>query len=140
MEGSTVSTGAVTVIGTGNMPLNQVQGVSPRDYFYDAPLPLLNSTFSNISSSVSPIASTDFNAVFGAVRSGVFTPTQQATLASQVAVATRKGIGVRYWDTPAFPVSTRNKIWSTLWNAGVTLINVDDLVAGAGFSESGNYW
>jgi hypothetical protein len=30
----TITPGPVTVIGTGNTPLNQVQGVNPRDYFW----------------------------------------------------------------------------------------------------------
>lgn len=98
VNGTTVTPGAVTVIGTGNTPLNQVQGVSPRDYFYDAPLASLNTTASNITASVSPIASTDFAAQFGTVRNGTFNATQMALLRSQIAVAHGKGIGVRYWD------------------------------------------
>lgn len=31
-DGTSVTSGPVTVIGTGNTPLDQVQGVSPRDY------------------------------------------------------------------------------------------------------------
>ena len=134
--------GPVTVIGTGNTPLSQVQGVSPRDYFFDAPLNLLNSSFTNITSEVSPIASVDFDTVFGGdvVRTGVFSDVQNATLYSQVAYAKRKGIGARYWDTPGWPVGSRNRVWQRLWEAGSMLINVDDLVAGAGFANDGNLW
>ena len=39
-----------------------------------------------------------------------------------------------------FPISTRNRVWTTLWNAGVSLVNVDDLVAGAGLADLGNFW
>jgi len=93
VNGSTIIPGPITVIGTGNTPLNQVQGVSSRDYFFDAPLTLLNTTFSNITRSVSPIASVDFAAVFGDVRNTTLNSTQMATLTSQIAVATSKGIG-----------------------------------------------
>lgn len=89
-----------TTTGTGNTPLNQVQGVLPRDYFWDAPLPLLGSTFSNITASVSPIASTDFVPQFGNIQGGVFNSSQMALLNTQISVANGKGIGVRYWDTP----------------------------------------
>jgi hypothetical protein len=65
VNATTFTSGAVTVIGTGNTPLNLVQPVTDRDYFWDAPIPTLNSTFSNITSLVSPIASADFAAVFG---------------------------------------------------------------------------
>ena len=136
----TVKNGAVTVVGTGNTPLDLVQGVSPRDYFYDAPLPLLNGSFANITSDVSPIASTDFAVVFGDVRGITLNGTQLATLRQQVATAHGKGIAVRYWDQPAWPISTRNGIWRTLRTEGVDLINADDIVAAAGFSDEGGYW
>lgn len=63
-----------------------------------------------------------------------------ATLNTQISIAQSKGIGIRYWDTPGFPISTRNRVWSVLYNAGASLINVDDLVAGAGMSDFGNFW
>lgn len=93
-NGTGVTPGPVTVIGTGNTPLNQIQGKSPRDYFYDAPIPTLGTTFSNITSDVSPIASTDFAVVFGTIK-GKFNDTQLQTLRSQVATAKSKGILTR---------------------------------------------
>ncbi|KAK3679792.1 hypothetical protein LTR78_000168 [Recurvomyces mirabilis] len=142
-NGTAVTPGPVTVIGTGNTPLDQVQGVGnathPRDYFYDAPIPTLNTTFSNITASVSPIASTDFAVQFGNVKNETFNATQSALLASQVAVAHSKGIAVRYWDQPGWPVSTRNAIWRILWDAGVDLLNVDDLEAVGNFWEGDTY-
>lgn len=132
--------GPVTVIGTGNTPLNQVQILTHRDYFYDAPIPFLNSTFSNITNLVSPIVSTDFVPQFGTINGTSFNSTQLALLRSQIAVATGKGIGVRYWDQPAWPVSTRNAVWRTLYEEGVVLINADDILAAAGFSDESNYW
>ena len=135
-NGTTVTPGAITVIGTGNTPLNQVQGISPRDYFFDAPIPTLNSTFSNITASVSPIASADFAAVFGNVRNETLNSTQLATLRAQVGVAHAKGIAVRYWDQPGWPIGTRNGIWRQLWNEGVDLLNVDDLEGAANFWEN----
>lgn len=90
-----VTPGAVTVIGTGNTPLDQIQNKEFRDYFYDAPIPLLETTFSNITSGVSPIASADFAAVFGTVDGTEFNSTQLATLRSQIATAKRKGMLTR---------------------------------------------
>ncbi|KAI9696656.1 MAG: hypothetical protein M1820_008105 [Bogoriella megaspora] len=131
-----VTSGPVTVIGTGNTPLDQVQGVSPRDYFFDAPLPQLGTTASNITSDVSPVASVDFATVFGQVRNETFSDEQLATLRSQLATAHGKGIGARYWDQPGWPVGTRNAIWRQLWNEGVDLLNVDDLEAAANFWDN----
>ncbi|KUI67069.1 Altered inheritance of mitochondria protein 6 [Cytospora mali] len=136
-NGTGVTSGPVTVIGTGNTPLNQVQGVEPRDYFWDAPIPTLDTTFSNITSDVSPIASTDFAVQFPDVRGNQgFNDTQLALLKSQVAAAHAKGIAVRYWDQPGWPIGTRNSIWRTLWDNGVDLLNVDDLEGAANFWEN----
>ena len=55
------------------------------------------------------------------------------TLQEQVATAHGKGILVRYWDQPGWPIGTRNAIWRILWDAGVDLLNVDDLEAAANF-------
>ncbi|KAI5365214.1 Putative altered inheritance of mitochondria protein 6, PI-PLC-like catalytic [Septoria linicola] len=130
-NGTGTTSGPVTVVGTGNTPLDQVVKQSPRDIFYDAPLPTLNSTFSNITSDVSKIASTAFSGQFGMVRNGTLNATSQALLQRQIAVAHGKGIGVRYWDQPNWPVSNRDAIWRLLWAAGVDLINADDLEGAA---------
>ena len=140
VEDGAVLPGAITVIGTGNTPLDQVQGVGKRDYFYDAPLPDLGTTASNITAAVSPIASVDFAEVFGTINGTSFNSTQLATLRSQIKTANSKGILARYWDQPAWPVSTRNAIWRTLIDEGVGLINVDDVVEGAGFGGVAGYW
>jgi hypothetical protein len=134
-NGTSITPGPVTVIGTGNTPLNLVQGVSPRDYFWDAPIPTLGTTFSNITKEVSPIASTDFAVVFGSVTNQTFNDTQMSLLKSQVATAHSKGIALRYWDQPGWPIGTRNAIWRTLWDAGVDILNVDDLEGAAEFWE-----
>ncbi|KAL9100657.1 MAG: hypothetical protein Q9163_003984 [Psora crenata] len=130
----------VTVIGTGNTPLVQVQSQMPRYVFYDGPIPTLNSTFSNITSQISPIASTDFTANFGTVTGTSLNDTQLALLRQQVRTAHAKGIKLRYWNQPAWPISTRNGLWRQLRTEAVDLINVDDLEAGAGFSDYGDYW
>lgn len=135
-DGTDLTPGPVTVIGTGNTPLNQVQGVPKRDYFWDGPLATLDTTFANITKEVSPIASTDFAVVFGDIRNQTFDDEQLQTLRSQVATAHGRGIGVRYWDQPGWPVGTRNAVWRTLWDNGVDLLNVDDLEGAANFWES----
>ena len=120
--------------------MNQVQPITPRYYFYDAPIPTLNNTFSNITSLVSPIASTDFQANFGPVDGTSLNNTQLALLRAQVQVAHAKGIMLRYWDQPGWPISTRNGIWRQLKSEGVDIINVDDLQGAAGLSDESGYW
>ncbi|KIX09687.1 uncharacterized protein Z518_00768 [Rhinocladiella mackenziei CBS 650.93] len=139
-NGTGVTVGPVTVIGTGNTPLDQVQPVQQRDYFFDANLALLNSTQSNITAAVSPVASTQFSRYIGEVDGTTFNDTQLATLRGHIAEANRRGILARYWDTPAWPITTRNAVWSTLIEEGVGLLNADDLPAAAGFGGVAGYW
>lgn len=139
-NGTAITPGPVTVIGTGNTPLDQVQPVKNRDYFFDANLALLNSSQSNITAEVSPIASTQFSLYIGAINGTTFNDSQLATISSHLAVAKSKGIVGRYWDTPAWPTSTRNAVWTTLLKAGVGLINADDVVEAAGFGGVAALW
>jgi hypothetical protein len=142
-DGKTLSSSAVTIIGTGNtpesyfLPTDPASASNPRYNFFDAPLATLNST--NLTSVISPIASTDFAAVFGPIRNSgplnsaypVFSSSQLSTLRSQVAIAKKRGIVARYWDQPLWPPSTRDAVWRLLYNEGVGLINADDLEAAA---------
>jgi hypothetical protein len=120
----------------GNTPLNLVQTITDRGYFWDAPIPTLNSTFSNITSLVSPIASTDFAANFGPVLGTSLNSTQLDLLRAQVKTAHDKGIKLRYWDQPGWPISTRDGIWRQLRAEGVDLINADGVAAAAGFGDT----
>ncbi|KAF2703456.1 hypothetical protein K504DRAFT_463517 [Pleomassaria siparia CBS 279.74] len=137
-DGRTFTSGPVTVVGTGNAPLSAVQAAVPRYAFYDAPLALLDSSFANLTSDDSPIASVNFADVFGdddvVVRGGgALGEDALVTLRRQVKVAHDKGIKTRYWNQPAWPVGARNRIWKQLWDEGVDLLNVDDLSGAAGF-------
>lgn len=139
-NGTAITPGAVTVIGTGNTPLDQVQPVMNRDYFFDAQLSQLDGLQSNITAFVSPIASTDFGAQIGEINGTTFNSTQLETIIYQIGVAKSKGIMARYWDTPAWPISTRNAVWETLLGQGVGLLNADDLPAAAGFGAYYGKW
>ena len=139
-NGTGVTPGPITVIGTGNTPLNQIQPIQQRDYFFDAGLTLLSTTQSNITAAVSPVASTDFMAAIGPVNGTTLNSTQSAALKSQIAVAKSKGILARYWDTPAWPINTRNALWEILLENGVGLLNADDLPAAAGFGAYYGQW
>ncbi|KKY22208.1 putative alkaline phosphatase [Diplodia seriata] len=144
---ATLVAGPVTVIGTGNTRLSDVlnqtsssssddDANAARDFFLDAPLADLPDDITG--PEISPVASTDFAAVFGDVGSAAvpaLNETQLATLREQVAAARDRGIAARYWDAPAWPVGTRNAVWRTLLDEGVALLNVDDLEGASGFWE-----
>ena len=129
----TITESAVTVIGTGNTPLNLVGPVEDRDYFFDGPLAELDTPeFSELTSLVSPIASTSLVDTVGALAMGDeegLNSTQLESVRAQIESAKSKGIGARYWETPGWPVRTRNQIWRTLLKEGVALLNADDLEA-----------
>lgn len=126
-----VTNGAITVIGTGNTPYDMVGPVADRDYFFDANLETLDDPENqDITSVISPIASGGFTRAIGSVApeaDPILNDKQMSTLRAQIATAKEKGIGARYWDTPYFPVRTRNLVWRTLLHEGVALLNADDL-------------
>ncbi|KAE8152505.1 hypothetical protein BDV25DRAFT_150985 [Aspergillus avenaceus] len=135
-KNQTVTSGPITVIGTGNTPLNMVAPVADRDYFFDAHLDALKED-TQITSLISPIASTSFGQTVGRVSYGtdgtVLSDEQLETLRAQIKLANERGIGARYWETPYFPIRTRNAIWQILLQEGVALLNADDLDAVAAY-------
>lgn len=136
-DGKTITNGAVTIIGTGETPLDMVAPVADRDYFFDAPLAKLNDPkYAEVTGLVSPVASTDFEATVGKVTGDtepILNEDQLRALRDQIAIANKRGIGARYWNTPYFPVRRRNHIWRLLLREGVILLNADDLDAVAAY-------
>ncbi|KAK7064150.1 alkaline phosphatase [Favolaschia claudopus] len=118
----------VVVVGTGNTPLAGVQALSPRDFFFDAPLTTLNSTFDI---TLSPIASTDYEVAVGWSGIGSINDTQLAAIKKFVGDAHSLNIRARFWDTPGWPISARNNVWKTLIDNGADWLNADDLEAAA---------
>ncbi|KAA6413157.1 MAG: hypothetical protein FRX48_02901 [Lasallia pustulata] len=126
--------GPITVIGTGNSPLDIISAASVRDYFYDAPLDTLTTAAgNNISATLSPIASASFLEQIGVVRniSAPLNSSQLAVLRQQVGAAHARGILVRYYELPAWPIGLRDGVWRVLWDEGVDFINADDVAAAA---------
>ncbi|KKY18385.1 putative alkaline phosphatase [Phaeomoniella chlamydospora] len=141
-----ITHGPVTIIGTGNAPLSSFLALdSPRDFFYDAPINLLTTNPSpseEITSLTSLTSSTSFLSSIGypAYGSSGFSESQLEKIQSQIKAAKDKGIGMRYWDTPAWPLGVRNLIWRTLTDFGVFLLNADGLGEAAGEEEGGGVW
>ncbi|EPQ64874.1 Bgt-1089 [Blumeria graminis f. sp. tritici] len=129
--------GPVTVIGTGNTPLDLVKSANPRNYFFDAPISALDNSLSDLTYHVSPVASAAFSTTFGGVSGSGLNEGQLALLRKHISVAHPRGIRLRYWDQPGWPYSTRNQIWRQLKGEGVDFINADDVEAAAGL---GNMW
>lgn len=126
-NGSEVVHGAVTVHFTGDAPFEMMlENTTYRDYFYDAPLNDLKSGKYAPENSI--IASAPFGREIGRVAWGrEVSSEQKEKIRTQVREAHERGIMVRYWDTPGWPVSVRNKVWGCVIGEGVDLLNADDL-------------
>ncbi|KAI9758642.1 MAG: hypothetical protein M4579_002953 [Chaenotheca gracillima] len=82
---------------------------------------------SQYTSENSHYASVAFGASIGRLWSSSFTKTQLELLRGQVRGAHRRGLKVRYWDLPDWPVWLRKKVWRVVMSEGVDILNVDDL-------------
>ncbi|GKT85137.1 PLC-like phosphodiesterase [Colletotrichum tofieldiae] len=118
--------GPITVVGTGNTPFELVaENSTYRDTFFDAPLLKLDSHDFNLTNSY--YTSVSFKKAIGTVWFGDLSEAQVTKLRDQVKEAHSRGLKVRYWDLPAWPISIRNHIWDVLVREGVDILNVDDL-------------
>ncbi|KAI1455238.1 PLC-like phosphodiesterase [Annulohypoxylon moriforme] len=136
-EDGVVNKRQITVVGTGNTPFDLVvKNSTYRDVFFDAPLADMwedpdtsdsesaKDTIYNETNSL--YASTSFGETVGHVITG-FSDEQLRTIRGQIKGAHRRGLKVRYWDTPGWPVGIRNNVWHTLMEEGADILNVDDL-------------
>lgn len=118
--------GPITIVASGNAPFDLVTANDTyRDIFYDAPLDDLGSGKYNISNSF--YASAALGKAIGKTTLGSFTVQEKAVLTSQVSNARSQGLLSRYWDTPAWPVNVRDRVWNTLMDHEVGMLNVDSL-------------
>ncbi|PWN46522.1 hypothetical protein IE53DRAFT_391302 [Violaceomyces palustris] len=134
-ENGRIIPGPILVIGTGNTPIDQVAPLQERDYFFDAPLSNLSSSFVDSkgetyewNSTLSPLASVDFELVVPGYR-GIQEPSDQviSNLSQIIDLAHQKGIQTRFWDTPNWPIFARERVNTLLLSLGSDWINADDL-------------
>ncbi|KAI0169596.1 hypothetical protein GGR52DRAFT_573658 [Hypoxylon sp. FL1284] len=132
----------VTVVGTGNTPFDLVvKNSTYRDAFFDAPIADLwedpddpdsapTEDAAKYDSTNSFYASASLIEVVG-VGFGGFGEDQLRNLRGQIKGAHKRGLQVRYWETPSWPIGLRNKIWHSLMEEGADILNVDDLRSAA---------
>jgi hypothetical protein len=127
-NGTTLTSRPITAVATGNAPFDLlISNSSHRDIFYDAPLDRINPQ-SPYNATNSYYASTSFSSALGTIWSEP-SSSQLATMRAQIAAAHAQGLKARYWETPAWPRGLRNHLWNVLVEAGVDVLNVDDLQA-----------
>ncbi|KAJ5118490.1 altered inheritance of mitochondria protein 6 [Penicillium atrosanguineum] len=138
-NGSEVLNRPITIVASGDAPLEQIlKSTTHRDIFYDAPLDVLaHPTFSTVTDlkmdgSIfndhnSYYASVDFHRSIGSLPLSRLSQGQLAKIKNQIQVAHERGLKVRYWGTPKWPVGLRNYVWRALVREGVDVLNVHDL-------------
>ncbi|TVY12863.1 Altered inheritance of mitochondria protein 6-like, partial [Lachnellula arida] len=121
----------LTIVATGEAPFDSIiANETYRDIFYDAPLTSLPlDTGYNVNNSY--YASTSLSNAIGKTRSSKLSANQKGKITRQVQRAGELGLKSRYWDTPAWPVGWRNRVWESLIELGADVLNVDDLTAAA---------
>ncbi|GAA5882264.1 hypothetical protein JCM16303_002309 [Sporobolomyces ruberrimus] len=117
----------VTIVCTGNCPVDLVKQQQPRFIFYDAPLADIESV--DYGSEVAPLASTSLKRMFGMIGSLDLSGDRLQEIRRLVNIAHSKGIKARFWETPGWPAFKRDSTWRTLLNNGVDWINADNLKA-----------
>ncbi|KAI9785351.1 MAG: Altered inheritance of mitochondria protein 6 [Geoglossum umbratile] len=77
-------------------------------------------------------ASASFGDTVGRVWRGHLSDEQLNIIRGQIQGAHRRGLKVRYWDLPSWPIGKRNRVWNILVREGIDILNVDDLRAASG--------
>lgn len=72
-------------------------------------------------------ASTSFTRSVGRVWGSRLTQAQLQLVRAQIRGAHQRGLKVRYWALPSWPMGLRNHVWHILMREGVDILNVDDL-------------
>jgi hypothetical protein len=129
-DGTTLTSRPITAVATGNAPFDLLTSNSTHlDIFFDVPLDRITSSPpSPYNATNSYYASTSLSSTIGPIWSKPST-SQLATMRAQIAAAHAHGLKARYWETPAWPRGLRNHVWNVLVEAGVDVLNVDDLMA-----------
>ena len=87
-------------------------------------------------------ASTSFTQSIGRVWGSRLTQDQLQLIRGQIRGAHQRGLKVRYWSLPAWPIGLRNHIWHILIREGVDMLNVDDLrhATGRDWRKTKGWW
>ncbi|KAJ4323682.1 Altered inheritance of mitochondria protein 6 [Neodidymelliopsis sp. IMI 364377] len=91
---------------------------------------------SHFDSTNSFYASTNFKKSIGRIWFGHLTRKQRALIRGQIKGAHDRGLKVRYWGAPKWPIALRNRVWWDLVDMGVDYLNGDDLVGMTRFDWS----
>jgi hypothetical protein len=130
--------GPITVIGTGNTPIEKVlnQG-ERRDIFLDGPLDKLGGPEDDtVQFAISPVVSASLRMLIQQRKIvEPLTEQQVQQVKTQVDIAHKRGMKTRIWDTPWWPVTTKRSIWKQIIEEiHSDLLNADDLAEAVSFN------
>jgi hypothetical protein len=115
---------AVIVIVSGNRPRELMALQKVRYAFYDGRLSDLDC---DDSAELIPLISDNWNSHFTWRGNGPMSLEESRKLRDIVEKAHAKGRRIRFWSTPDKPSANREALWTELHEAGVDLLNTDDL-------------
>jgi hypothetical protein len=116
--------GAITVIVSGNRPLELMRSQPVRYAGYDGRLTELDS---DAPATLIPMLSDLWGRHFTWGGEGAMPAEERQKLSEVVQKAHATGRFVRFWATPDTPSPARAAVWRELLAAGVDLVNTDDL-------------
>jgi len=125
----------VMVIVSGNRPIEYMMQQTERFAFVDGRMPDLTQAYAP---HLMPLVSDRWTKYFSWMGKGEIPDKERSQLRTYVQDAHEKGQMIRFWATPDMPGKEREALWRELLEAGVDLINTDDLAGLQMFLLTGN--
>ena len=116
--------GSVMVIVSGNRPIEYMMKQTRRFAFVDGRMKDLEEDYSPL---LMPLISDRWTKHFSWMGKGEMPQEEKERLRLYVQQAHEKGQLIRFWASPDKPGKQRDALWTELREAGVDLINTDDL-------------
>jgi hypothetical protein len=116
--------GSVMVVVSGNRPIDYMMKQTERLAFVDGRMENLTEEYSPL---LMPLISDRWTKYFTWRGKGDMPEEERVQLRLYVQDAHKNGQLIRFWATPDSPGKERDAIWTELVDAGVDLINTDDL-------------
>jgi len=116
--------GRVMVVVSGNRPIEYMQQQRVRRAFVDGRMEDLKNDHAAL---LMPLISDRWSNYFSWKGKGTMPEQERLQLREFVLTAHKEGQLVRFWATPDRPGEEREAVWTALLDAGVDLINTDDL-------------
>jgi len=116
--------GSVMVVVSGNRPVEYMMQQTQRFAFVDGRMKDLTEEYSPL---LMPLISDRWTKYFSWMGKGDMPEKERTQLRLYVQDALEKGQLIRFWATPDRPGKEREAVWTELLEAGVDLVNTDDL-------------